>query len=341
MNVIAEMQAAMGALVRRGKGILAADESVATITKRFKVYDIPSTEESRRSYRELLLTTPDLNDYISGVIFHEETLRQGGAAGQPLPDLVTQRGIVVGIKVDKGLIPLALAPGDQVTQGLDALADRLAAYRESGARFAKWRAVYAISPRTPSRQAITANAEALARYAATCQALGVVPIVEPEVLLDGDHDIDRCAAVTHEVLHHVFDRLYVHGVRLEYMLLKPNMVSPGKQNAAQLSVAEVAEKTVDVLRRAVPAMVPSVNFLSGGLSPERATAYLSAMNAMYPHMPWVLSFSFARALQDPALAAWRGRAENAAAAQRALQRRARLASAAQHGEYSETMERVA
>lgn len=332
-----ELQATVDALVHKSKGILAADESGPTIAKRFKAIGVESTEDNRRAWRSLVLATPGLGQYVSGVILYEETLGQRADDGEPLPQLAARQGIVPGIKVDTGKIPLALAPGDEITQGLDGLAQRLESYKQQGARFAKWRAVYNVSDLLPSRAAIEANAEALARYAAICQAQGVVPIVEPEVLIDGNHTQARCAEVTQAVLHEVFAALYRHRVAFEHMLLKPSMVVPGKAHAQQAAPAEVAEQTLRVLRRTVPAAVPGINFLSGGQSPTEATVNLDALNRLGPQ-PWRLSFSYGRALQDTAMQAWRGQAANAPLAQKALLKRARLNSAASVGDYSASME---
>lgn len=332
-----ELQATMHALVQKGKGILAADESGPTIAKRFKTISVESTEENRRTWRSLLLTTPGLGEFISGIILHEETLGQATDDGTPLPQWAARQGIVAGIKVDAGKIPLAGAPGDEITQGLDGLAGRLAAYRRQGARFAKWRAVYNVSDTLPSRLALEANAQALARYAAICQEQGMVPIVEPEVLIDGDHTMARCAEVTEAALHEVFHALHRHRVVLEHMLLKPSMVVPGKTHAQQAAPAEVAVQTVRILRRTVPAAVPSINFLSGGQTPEEATANLDAMNLLGPQ-PWQLSFSYGRALQEPALQAWKGQAAHARSSQDTLLKRARLNGAACRGQYSAAME---
>lgn len=337
MSTQSELQATIEAMVRKGKGILAADESAPTIAKRFKAVGVESTEENRRAYRSLLLSTPGIGEFLSGVILFEETLAQRADDGTPLPQLAARQGIVPGIKVDAGKVPLANAPGDEVTQGLDGLAKRLEGYKQQGARFAKWRAVYNVSDTLPSRLAITANAEGLASYAAICQSLGVVPIVEPEVLIDGDHTMARCALVTEAVLHEVFHALHRHGVALEHVVLKPSMVLPGKEHANKATPAEVAAETIRVFRRAVPAAVPSINFLSGGQSPEEATANLDAMNRLGPQ-PWNLSFSYSRALQDPAMKTWKGQATNARATQEALLKRARLNGAAQLGKYSAAME---
>jgi fructose-bisphosphate aldolase class I len=338
MSTHNELQSTITDLVVKGKGILAADESAPTIAKRFKAVNLESTEENRRAYRSMLLETANLGDYISGVILFEESLTQTTADGIPLPQLAEQQGIVPGIKVDKGFLPLAGAAGDNITQGLDGLADRLATYKQQGARFAKWREVYAISETNPTALGIAANAETLARYAAICQSVGMVPIVEPEVLLDGAHSIDRCYEVIEAVQHAVFHALYRHGVIFEYMLLKPSMVMPGKDNPTKATPEEIAEKTLKELRRTVPAAVPSINFLSGGQTPEQATANLNAMNRMAGNAPWLLSFSYARALQEPVLQSWAGKTENIAAAQTALFKRAKLNGVAQSGQYSSDME---
>jgi len=336
-----ELSATIAAIIVPGKGILAADESVPTITKRFKALGIDCTDESRRAYRSLLITTPDAEQFLSGVILFEETVAQNGDDGTPLPRLLARRGIMPGIKVDKGTTPLVGAPGDLITQGLDGLAERLKAFRAQGLRFAKWREVYAITDQNPTRLGIEANAEVLARYAALCQAEGIVPIVEPEVLLDGEHGIERCMEVTEAVLHAVFNALWRHRVRLEYMVLKPNMVLPGKEHRSKATPESVAGATVKVLRRTVPAAVPSINFLSGGQAPEEATANLNAINVLFPHAPWVLSFSYARALQDPVLHCWAGREENVSTAQKALSRRIAMNSLARHGKWKPEMERAA
>jgi fructose-bisphosphate aldolase class I len=332
MQTDSALQSTIDAIVQDGKGLLAADESGPTIAKRFKTIDVESTEENRRAWRILLLSTPGLGQYVSGVILYEETLGQCADDGEPLPKLAARQGIVPGIKVDLGKIPLARAEGDEITQGLDGLAGRLEKYRAQGARFAKWRAVYNVSDTLPSRVAIEANADSLARYAAICQEAGVVPIVEPEVLMDGEHSIDRCAEVTEAVLHEVFHALHRHRVALELMLLKPSMVVPGKKHASQASVSEVAARTVATLGRTVPPAVAGIYFLSGGQTPEEASAHLDAINRV-GRRPWPLSFSYGRALQEPPLNAWRGKAANVAAAQQALLKRARLNSAAARGAY--------
>jgi fructose-bisphosphate aldolase class I len=334
----AEMDKTVAELTAPGKGILAADESGGTIEKRFKTINVTSSEETRRDYRELLFSASGLGAFISGVILYEETLGQKSAAGVPLPALLTAQGMVPGIKVDKGTVPLPRFPGEKLTQGLDGLAERLTTYKKLGARFAKWRAVIDVAPGIPTSQAIAANAHALARYAALCQDQGIVPIVEPEVLMDGDHTIATAAAVTEEVLHTVFDALHRQRVALECMVLKPNMVVPGLKCPQQASPAEVASATLACLRRTVPAAVPGIFFLSGGMSDEAATANLNAMNAVAQKQPWILSFSYGRALQHAALEAWRGAAGKKAIAQQALLKRARLNGAAREGKYTAALE---
>ena len=342
MSALSELQATVEALVQPGlgKGILAADESGPTIAKRFQAIGVDSTEPNRCAYRSLLLGAPGLGRFISGVILYEETLGQCADDGTPLAQLAARQGIVPGIKVDAGKIALAGAPGDEITQGLDGLGKRLEAYQRQGARFAKWRAVYTIGAGLPSRLAIEANAQALARYAAICQQQGIVPIVEPEVLIDGDHPLARCAEVSQAVLHEVFNALHRQGVALELMLLKPSMVLPGKAQPQAATPAEVAAQTIRILRRTVPAAVPSINFLSGGQTPEQATANLDAINRLGPQ-PWQLSFSYGRALQEPALQAWQGQAANLRAGQDALLKRARLNSAAGLAQYGAAMEAAA
>lgn len=336
MNIREEMAATIATMVSDHNGILAADESSPTIAKRFQAIAAESTEENRRVYRAGLLTTPDLGKYVSGVILFEETLAQTSDDGEALPAVAARQGIVPGIKVDKGTVALVKAPGDKITQGLDGLAERLVAYKEQGARFAKWRNVYAIGPSNPTRLAIEANAEVLARYASVCQSQGIVPIVEPEVLMDGDHSIERCAEVTEAVQQAAFQALARHAVVLEHILLKPNMILPGAGHTLPAAAEDVAENTLKVFRRTVPAAVPSINFLSGGLLPEQATLYLNAINAK--KQPWALSFSYGRALQQPALQAWQGKADNIAALQQALLKRVRLNAAARRGEYVTSME---
>lgn len=338
MSNFKELEATISKLAVKGKGILAADESIPTITKRFQAIGIESTEESRRTYREALMTTPGCNQFIAGVILFEETLNQKTSKGIPFPEALKNAGILPGIKVDKGLIHLVNTTDEQVTQGLDGLPERLAEYKSKGACFAKWRAVYAISDKTPSKLAIKTNAEVLARYAAICQEQGIVPIVEPEVLIDGDHTLARCEEVSEPVLHAVFNALYRHKVKLEYIVLKPSMVINGKTCSQKASVKEVAEATLRVLRRTVPAAVPTINFLSGGQASEQATAHLNAMNQL-GSLPWNLSFSYARALQDYAMKTWAGAAKNIPAAQAAFLKRAKLNSLAATGNYSEAMEK--
>jgi fructose-bisphosphate aldolase class I len=325
------------ALVSKGKGILAADETVPTLTKRFDTLGIASTEECRRAYRELLFA-PDIAEFISGVIMHEETLHQRSSGGTPFPEFLAIRGILPGIKVDRGTKPLAGSPNEFVTEGLDGLRDRLSEYRAMGARFAKWRAVIYASDTLPSRACISANGNALARYAALCQEQGLVPIVEPEVLMDGTHTIERCEEVTGVVLHAVFHALFEQGVALEEMLLKPNMVIAGKKCTRQASVDEVATATLRCLRRHVPAAVPGIVFLSGGQTATLATAHLNSINRQEGPKPWRITFSYGRALQDPALEAWAGRDENLKVAARALHRRASFNSAACVGEYTDEMD---
>jgi fructose-bisphosphate aldolase, class I len=337
MDTHDELKATVQAMVQPGKGILAADESVPTIAKRFQAIGLDPTEENRRTYRSLVLGTPGLGEFVSAVILFEETLLQRDVDGAALPELAVRQGIVPGVKVDAGKGPLALAPGDEVTHGLDGLGKRLEGYKKSGARFAKWRAVYNVSATLPSRAAIEANAHALARYAAICQEQGIVPIVEPEVLIDGDHSLARCAEVTEVVLHELFDALFKQHVALQYTVLKPSMVVPGKAHAQQATPEEVAAQTLRVMRCGVPAAVASINFLSGGMTPQQATANLDAINRD-GMQPWPLSFSFGRALLDPALKAWGGHAACAAAAQAALLARARLNGAACLGRYTAAME---
>lgn len=335
---VQELEKTVAELTAPGKGILAADESSGTIEKRFKAVNVASTDETRRDYRELLFSTPGLSAFISGVILFEETLKQKSVAGVPLPQLLTTQGIVSGIKVDKGVAPLPGFPGETVTQGLDGLAQRLSEYKQLGARFAKWRAVIAIGADVPTPPAIAANAHALARYAAICQEQGLVPIVEPEVLMDGDHTLATCARVTEAVLHAVFHALHQQRVALEYMLLKPSMVVPGSACPTQVTPQQVAQATLTCLRRTVPAAAPGINFLSGGQTEAAATANLNAMNTNAERQPWVLSFSYGRALQAPVLKAWRGEAANKMIAQQALYQRARLNSAAAQGKYTAAME---
>ncbi|HBH35038.1 MAG TPA: fructose-bisphosphate aldolase class I [Gammaproteobacteria bacterium] len=337
MSIQTELQNTIDDMVDDKRGILAMDESAPTIKKRFDAIDVESTQENRRSYRSMLLHTANLGRYISGVILFEETLGQQSDEGVSLAEVAWAQKIVPGIKVDKGAGPLSGAPGDLVTRGLDGLAERLKGYKEQGARFAKWREVYPISTSNPTRLGRHANAEMLARYAAVCQEMGIVPIVEPEVLMDGDHEIERCAEVTEAVLHSVFHALHLHGVSLEHMILKPNMVVPGKA-CRRAEPDEVAAATLKVLRRGVPAAVPSINFLSGGQGPEEATENLNAINQQRAPAPWQLSISYGRALQQPALQAWQGRSENSDATRQALLKRARLNSLAREGSYDSSME---
>ena len=326
-------------LVASGKGILAADETVPTITKRLDALRIESTPDSRRTYREMLFTAPTIAQFISGVIMQDETIHQRGSNGTLLADLLARQGVVPGIKVDTGAHPLAGHAGEVITEGLDGLRDRLTAYREIGARFAKWRAVIAVSDALPSAACVAANAHALARYAALCQEQGIVPIVEAEVLMDGTHTIQRCEEVTATMQDAVFDALCNQNVYLEEILLKPNMVISGKQCATQASVGEVAAATLRCLRRHVPAAVPGVVFLSGGQDHLQATMHLSAINQLEGSKPWPLTFSYGRALQDEALRAWRGKKENFNAGQQAFHHRAKCESAASLGKYEPSMER--
>jgi fructose-bisphosphate aldolase class I len=325
-------------LVADGKGILAADETPSTLTKRFDSLGIKSTEQSRRTYREMLFTAEGADKFISGVILQDETIRQRSASGTPLPEVLASRKILAGIKVDNGAKPLAGSPGESVTEGLDDLRDRLTGYRGMGARFAKWRAVIRISDTLPSQACVSANGHALARYAALCQEQHLVPIVEPEVLMDGSHTIERCEEVTGFVLRAVFGALLEQHVLLEGMLLKPNMVVAGKESARQVSIEEVATATLRCLRRHVPTAVPGVVFLSGGQEDRVATAHLDAINRMPGLKPWRITFSYGRALQDAALEAWHGKDEGLAAGQEALHHRARCNGAASRGTYTDQME---
>jgi fructose-bisphosphate aldolase class I len=333
-----DIESTATALVADGKGILAADETPGTLTKRFDALGIRSTEQSRRAYREMLFTAPDAATFISGVIMQDETIRQKSSAGALLPQVLASRGMVPGIKVDTGAKPLALAPGETITEGLDGLRERLAEYRGLGARFAKWRAVIHIADGLPSRACVSANAHALARYAALCQEGGLVPIVEPEVLMDGSHSMERCEEVTTMVLHAVFQALCEQRISLESMLLKPNMVVPGSASSRPASVQEVATATLRCLRRTVPVAVPGIVFLSGGQSDRLATAHLDAINRLPEPKPWKISFSYGRALQDSALEAWHGRDENLKTAQQALSHRARCNGGASLGRYTDEME---
>src|ERR671934_72339 len=335
-----DLVATANALVAPGKGILAADESDGTIKKRFDSIGVESTEENRRAYRDMLFTTDGAEEFISGVILFDETIRQTSADGTPFAKLLESKGIIAGIKVDKGAKPLALSEGETVTEGLDGLRARLEEYRELGARFAKWRATYSIGPDRPSEYCVWTNAHALARYAALCQEAGLVPIVEPEVLQDGTHTIEQSAKATGRVLQAVYTELHDQRLDLRGTLLKPNMVLSGYDASQRAGAQEVAEATLDVFYRHVPAAVPGIVFLSGGQSDEDATAHLNAMNARGSH-PWQLSFSYGRALQAPALKAWVGKPENVDAAQRAYYHRAKMNGAARTGMYAPEMEREA
>jgi fructose-bisphosphate aldolase, class I len=335
-----ELHETAKALVAEGKGILAADESDSTIKKRLDSIGVESTGETRRAYRDLLFTTDGVEEFISGVILFDETIRQTTEDGTPFPELLSSKGIIPGIKVDKGAKPLALADGETITEGLDGLRARLEEYRGLGARFAKWRATYSIASGKPSEYCVWTNAHALARYAALCQEAGLVPIVEPEVLMDGDHTIEDSRKTTGRVLQAVYTELHDQRLDLYGTLLKPNMVLSGYEAADRAGVDEVAGATLDVLGRHVPAAVPGIVFLSGGQTDEDATAHLNAMNARGPH-PWQLSFSYGRALQAPALKAWVGKDENVEAAQRAYYHRAKMNGAARTGMYAPEMEREA
>jgi len=327
------------ALVAGDKGLLAMDESNSTCNKRFAKLAIPQTEEARRAYRELIVTTPGLGECISGAILYDETIRQRRKDGTPFIEVLADARIIPGIKVDTGAKEMAGNPGEKITEGLDGLRDRLAEYSQMGARFAKWRAVIALDDRLPSRGCIEANAHALARYAALCQEAGLVPVVEPEVLMEGKHTLQRCREVTEEVLRTVFNQLYTQRVTLEAMILKPNMVLPGSTYPEPATVEEVADATVTCLLRAVPAAVPGVAFLSGGQPGTVASARLNAMNVRFKsRIPWALAFSFARAIQQPALEIWHGQEAHVSAAQQALYLRARCDRAARRGEYTAAME---
>ncbi len=340
MNTSALVETA-AALLAGDKGLLAMDESNPTCNKRFAAVGIPQTEEARRAYREMIVTTPGLGESIGGAILYDETIRQGTKEGIPFVTILAEAGIIPGIKVDTGAKDMAGFPGEKITEGLDGLRDRLTEYSEMGARFAKWRAVIALGDGLPSQECIEANAHALARYAALCQEAGLVPIVEPEVLMQGAHSLERCREVTEEVLHTVFDQLYAQRVLLEGMILKPNMVLPGADCPMPVTLDEVADATMTCLLRTVPAAVPGIMFLSGGQSPELASARLNAMNVRFrERQPWAVGFSFARAIQQPALEIWKGDAANTAAAQQALAHRARCNRAARRGEYTDAMEQA-
>jgi fructose-bisphosphate aldolase, class I len=338
---LAELHKIAFAMVAPGKGILAADESSSTIKKRFDAIGVESTADSRRDYRELLFRSGEaMSKYVSGVILYDETIRQKAKDGTALVALIQQSGAIPGIKVDKGSKPLAACPGEQVTEGLDGLRERLVEYRELGARFAKWRAVIDIGPGIPSHTCIVANAHALGRYAALCQEQDIVPIVEPEVLMDGAHDMDRCYQVSEFVLKETFEQLYEQRIALEGMVLKPNMVVPGKKSGQRASFEEVAERTLKLLKNCVPPAVPGIAFLSGGQSDEEATAHLDAMNRL-GELPWHLTFSYGRALQAAPQKAWSGKSENVAAAQRAFIHRARMNGLAALGQWKADLERRA
>ncbi len=338
---LAELNKVARAMVTPGKGILAADESSGTIKKRFDAISVECTEDNRRDYRELMFRTHEaMSKYISGVILYDETIWQKAKDGTPLVDVIKKAGSIPGIKVDEGTKPLPNCPGELITAGLDKLADRLVKYYEQGARFAKWRAVIDIAPGIPSYAAIHTNAHALARYAALCQAAQIVPIVEPEVLMDGDHDIDRCYEVTEFVLKETFQQLYYQKVSLEGIVLKPNMAVSGKKSAKKASVQEVAEKTVKLLKNCVPGAVPGIAFLSGGQSDEEATAHLDAMNKI-GGLPWNLTFSYGRALQAAPQKAWSGKGENVASAQRAFLHRAHMNGLASMGQWKSDLEKKA
>ena len=335
-----ELETVARAMVAKGKGILAADESSGTIKRRFDSIKIESNEDTRLAYREMLLTTKGIEEAISGVILFDETIRTATSDGTPFSQVLSKKGIMPGIKVDKGPVDIPGFPGEVVTEGLDGLRGRVKEYKELGAKFTKWRAVITIGDGIPTATCIEANAHALARYAALCQEGGLVPIVEPEVLLDGSHTIERCEEVTQETLKVVFSTLVDHRVHLEGMILKPSMVVSGKDCPRQAGVEEVAERTIRCLKRTVPSAVPGIAFLSGGQSAESATEHLNAMNSMGPH-PWEVAFSYARALQDPALKAWKGQAANVPAAQKIFYHRAKCNGAARYGKYNKEMEKAA
>jgi len=336
---IQQLESTAMELVTQGKGILAADESTGTITKRFDAVGIESTEENRRAYREMLFTTPGIGEYLSGVILFEETIRQKAFDGTPLVEVLKEEGIIPGIKVDRSTVALPFSPNEKYTQGLDGLRERLEEYVEMGARFTKWRAVITIGDDIPTLKCIESNARALALFAAFSQEAGLVPIVEPEVLIDGDHSIERSEEVNEWTLRSTYDALYEQGVHLEGTLLKPNMVISGKDAPEQASIEEVARYTIECMLRSVPAAVPGIVFLSGGQSDVSATEHLSAMNAMYGNLPWEISFSWARALQQKPMEIWGGDPSNVEEAQRVFHHRTRMASAARYGSYSEDMEK--
>jgi len=335
-----ELAHTVKALFAGDKGLLAMDESTHTINKRFEEVGIPTTIEYHRAYRELIVTTPGLGKCLSGAILYDETIYQSTKAGVPFVDVLKQAGIIPGIKVDEGTTDLAGFPGESITLGLDDLRERLDKYYQLGARFAKWRAVININSVLPTRGSIEANMHALARYAAQCQEAGIVPIVEPEVLMDGSHNLKKCFDVSMKVQHVLFDQLFAQNVNLKYLILKPNMILPGLSNPKPATIDQVAEATVNCLLQSVPAAVPGVAFLSGGQSPELATAHLNAMHVKFKgKLPWALTFSFARAIQEPAMEVWKGKDENVAAAQKILYHRASLDNAARRGEYTPEMEK--
>ncbi len=336
-----ELSAIASAMVAPGKGILAADESTGTIKKRFDTIGTESTEENRRAYRDLLFTTDGAEEFISGVIMFDESLRQSTGDGVPFAEALRSRGIIAGIKPDKGAKDLAGFPGEKITEGLDGLRERLQEYRDLGAQFAKWRAVITIGEGIPTRFCLDANAHALARYAALCQETGLVPIVEPEVLMDGGHTLEQCGEVTEAALYRLYDALHEHQVFLEGTILKPNMVIPGKECPIQANPEQIAEATIECFLRSVPAAVPGIVFLSGGQTPVQATENLNAMNALGLKLPWELSFSYGRALQEPILKAWQGKSAHVAAAQQAYLHRAKLNGAARYGTYAGEMEQGA
>jgi fructose-bisphosphate aldolase class I len=335
-----ELEKVARAMVAKGKGILAADESMGTIKRRFDSINVESNDVNRRAYREMLFTTPGIDEAISGVILFDETVRTKASDGTPFPQLLVKKGIIPGIKVDKGPVEIPSFPGEVVTEGLDGLRGRLNEYKELGARFAKWRAVINIGDGIPTYSCLKANAHALARYASLCQEAGIVPIVEPEVLLDGSHSVERCEDVTEETLRVTFAQLAEQRVYLEGMVLKPSMVVSGKDNPRQAGVEEVAERTIRCLKRAVPAAVPGIAFLSGGQTAVSATEHLNAMQKLAP-LPWEVTFSYARALQDPALKAWKGQSANVSTAQKIFYHRAKMNSAARNGSYTKEMEAAA
>jgi len=337
-NYAKELETTARAMVAKGKGILAIDESAPTIEKRFKTINLASTEENRRAYRDLLITAPGSAEFVSGMILYDETMRQSTSKGVPFPKALSDQGIMPGIKVDKGTKALAGHPGEVVTEGLDGLRERLAEYKQLGAKFAKWRAVITIGKGIPTSACIKVNTHALARYAALCQEVGIVPMVEPEVLMDADNTIDTCYDVTANTLKKLFSELDKQGVAIEHTILKVNMVVSGKLCPVQAGVAEVAEKTVKCLRANVPANLPGIVFLSGGQSAELATIHLNAMNATYPSLPWPLSFSYGRALQAPCLDAWAGKPENVVKAQQILLHREKCNGYASMGKYTQDMQ---